>query len=68
MSNEQQPTSDNQDQKNKEEGKVQPIKLTKEELERRKETGYKTDLESQRTPSGKGGQVSSQGAEESPAE
>lgn len=38
----------------KEDGKIQPIKLTPEELEKRKETGYKTDEESRRTPSSSG--------------
>ncbi len=68
MSNEQQQSNNNPSTDNKQEGKVQPIKLSKEELEKRKETGYKTDSESQRTPSGKGGQASSQGPDESPAE
>lgn len=37
----------------KKEGKQEPIKLSPEELERRKETGYKTDEEARRTPDGK---------------
>ncbi len=36
--------------KTKHAGKVEPIKLSKEELEKRKETGYKTDEEASRTP------------------
>jgi hypothetical protein len=38
-------------QEKKEEGKIQPLKLTPEQLEKRRETGYKTDEESRRTPS-----------------
>ncbi len=40
----------------KEDGKVQPLKLTKEELERRKETGYSTDEASQKNPREKNGE------------
>ncbi|MGZ5247745.1 MAG: hypothetical protein ACXWV5_11885 [Flavitalea sp.] len=40
----------------KEEGKVQPIKLNKEELEKRKETGYSTDEASQKNPREKNGE------------
>jgi hypothetical protein len=40
-----------QNQEKKDEGKIQPIKLTPEQLEKRRETGYKTDEESRRTPS-----------------
>ncbi len=53
---------ENQEQ-DKNAGKVEPIKLTKEELDRRKETGY-TEEESKKSPGGKGGQASKQGAEE----
>ena len=38
-------------QEKKDDGKIQPIKLTPEQLEKRRETGYKTDEESRRTPS-----------------
>jgi hypothetical protein len=38
-------------QEQKDDGKIQPIKLTPEQLEKRKEAGYKTDEESRRTPS-----------------
>jgi hypothetical protein len=40
-----------QTQEQKDDGKIQPIKLTPEQLEKRRETGYKTDEESRRTPS-----------------
>ena len=40
----------------KEDGKVQPLKVTKEELERRKETGYSTDEASQKNPREKNGE------------
>lgn len=46
----------NPSQNPKEEGKVQPIKLTKEELEKRKETGYSTDEASQKNPREKNGE------------
>ncbi|HSB92154.1 MAG TPA: hypothetical protein VLC28_03515 [Flavitalea sp.] len=38
-------------QEKKDQGKIQPIKLTPEQLEKRREEGYKTDEESRRTPS-----------------
>ena len=38
-------------QEQKDDGKIQPVKLTPEQLEKRRETGYKTDEESRRTPS-----------------
>lgn len=38
----------------KKEGRVEPHKLSKEELEKRKETGYKNDEASRGTPSEKG--------------
>lgn len=40
----------------KDDGKVQPIKLTKEELEKRKETGYSNDEASQKNPREKNGE------------
>ena len=46
-----------QTQEQKEKGKIQPIKLTPEELEKRRETGYKTDEEARRTPSSSIGKV-----------
>ena len=46
-----------QTQDQKDEGKIQPIKLTPEQLEKRRETGYKTDEESRRTPSSSTGKV-----------
>jgi len=48
-----------QSQEQKDDGKIKPIKLTPEQLEKRRESGYKTDEESRRTPSstlGKGSQ------------
>lgn len=50
---EQQHQNINPENDKKKEGKQEPIKLSPEELERRKETGYKTDEESRRTPDGK---------------
>lgn len=44
-----------QEQERKEDGKIQPLKMTPEQLEKRRETGYKTDEESRRTPSTSGG-------------
>ena len=43
--------STDKSQEKKDEGKIQPIKLTPEQMEKRRETGYKTDEESRRTPS-----------------
>jgi len=40
-----------QSQEQKDDGKIKPIKLTPEQLEKRRESGYKTDEESRRTPS-----------------
>jgi hypothetical protein len=40
----------------KEEGKVKPIRMTKEELEKRKESGYSTDEASQKNPREKNGE------------
>lgn len=51
------------EQDRKSDGKVQPIKLNKEELARRKETGY-TEEEAKTVPGGKGGQANKQGEQD----
>jgi hypothetical protein len=46
-----------QTQEQKDKGKIEPLKLNPEELEKRRETGYKTDEEARRTPSTSTGKV-----------
>jgi hypothetical protein len=47
----------NPSQDPKKEGKVEPVKLNKEEMEKRKETGYATDEASQKNPREKNGET-----------